>query len=194
MNGSSQPAAPDGHFHAVRFYDDDASLCRIVADFLGDGLVAEQPAVVIAVPSHREKIRNELHGLSVDVERLEAKGLLRLLDAEETMSMFMRQGTPDSVAFRTSIGAVIDAAVDGRPHAVVRAYGEMVDCLWKKNCADAAIRLEVLWNQLAYTRAFSLLCGYSMGNFYKHGAFESICGQHTHVVSSSGQVTPIGVT
>jgi hypothetical protein len=33
-----------------------------------------------------------------------------------------------------------------------------------------------------------------MGNFYKHGAFENICGQHTHVVSSSGQVTPIGVS
>jgi hypothetical protein len=194
MHASPELASKSGHCHAVRFYDDDASLCRIVAEFVGDGLVADQPAVVIAVPSHRDKIRQELHGLSFDVERLEAEGHLRLLDAEETMSMFMRQGTPDPAAFRASIGAVIDEAARGRPHAVVRAYGEMVDWLWKKDAAEAAVRLEVLWNQLANTRDFSLLCGYSMGNFYKHGAYENICGHHTHVVSGSGQLTRIGVS
>jgi len=189
-----QPAsASHDHFHAVRFYEDEQSLYRIVADFVGDGLVAGQPAVIIATPSHREEIARGLHALSLDVSGLRASGELLMLDAEETLSTFMKGGFPDGAAFRQSVGAVLDGATAGRPKTTVRAYGEMVDCLWKNDATIAAIQLEVLWNQLADTSAFSLLCGYSMGNFYKHGAYEDICDQHTHVMSGAGQPTPIGV-
>jgi hypothetical protein len=176
-----------GHFHAVRFYEDERSLCRIVTDFIGDGLAAHQPAVVIATPAHREEIDRGLNALALDVRRLRENGELLVLDAEETLSTFMKDGVPDPVAFRAVVGGVFDGATAGRPNATVRAYGEMVDWLWKHGKADSAIRLEMLWNQLADTRAFSLLCGYSMGNFYKQGAYEDICSQHTHVVSSAGQ-------
>lgn len=186
-------SASSGHFHAVRFYEDEQSLYRIVSDFVGDGLVAGHPAVVIATPLHREEISRALHALSFDVSRLLANGELLMLDAEETLSTFMKDGFPDPVAFRQSVGSVLDGATAGRPKATLRAYGEMVDCLWKNDAAAAAIRLEVLWNQLANTCDFSLLCGYSMGNFYKHGAYEDICGQHTHVMSGAGQPTRIGV-
>src|SRR6185436_8890863 len=108
-------------------------------------------------------------------------------DAEETLLTFMKGGVPDPAAFRQNVGDVLGSVTTGRPTATVRAYGEMVDCLWKNDATDAAIRLEVLWNQLANTRAFSLLCGYSMGNFYKHGAYEDICTQHTHVMPAGGQ-------
>lgn len=185
--------AGDGHFHAVRFYEDEESLCRIVADFLGDGLVAGQPAVVIATPAHREGIAHALEALSFDVGRLRTNRDLLMLDADETLSTFMKDGFPDPHAFRRSVGSALEDASAGRPEATVRAYGEMVDCLWKRDAADAAIRLEVLWNDLATTCAFSLLCGYSIGNFYKHGAYEHICGQHTHVVSAMGQRTRVGV-
>lgn len=181
------------HHHAVRFYEDDTSLCRIVAGFLGDGLAAGQPGVVIAVPSHCEGISQGLRALSFDVDRLRHSGDLMLLDAEETLSTFMKDGRPDSAAFRESVGGLLDNVTGGRRSVTVRAFGEMVDCLWRNDAADAAIRLEVLWNELANTRAFSLLCAYSMGNFYKHGAYEDICGQHTHVVSGAGQPTPVGV-
>jgi hypothetical protein len=185
--------AGSGHFHAVRFYEDERSLCRIVTDFIGDGLVASQPAVVIATPAHREEIYRGLRALSLDVHRFRENGELLVLDAEETLATFMKDGVLDPVAFRTSVGGALDSATAGRPKATVRAYGEMVDWLWKHDAADAAIRLEVLWNQLANTRAFSLLCGYSMGNFYKHGAYEDICGQHTHVVSAAGQPLRVSV-
>lgn len=193
MKAPAESPRTSGQCHAVRFYEDDTSLCRIVAEFLGDGLAAGEPAIAIAVPSHRDEIREQLSDLAFDVARLEAIGQLRLIDAEETMLAFMRTGTPDPVRFRATIGGLIDAAVAGRPNIALRAYGEMVDCLWKKDASVAAIKLEMLWNQLADTRAFSLLCGYSMGNFYKHGAYENICSQHTHVVSGSGQITRMGV-
>ena len=72
---------------------------------------------------------------------------------------------------------------------IVRAYGEMVDVLWKQGREDAAIRLEILWNKLAHTYGFALLCGYSMGNFYKQAErFQEVCRQHTHVLSSDDNV------
>ena len=117
-----------------------------------------------------------------------------MLDAEQLLATFMKDGVPAPISFRTSIGGILDRAVAGRPNVMVRAYGEMVDWLWKQDSADAAIRLEMLWNQLAETRDFSLLCGYSMGNFYKQGSYEHICAQHTHVVSGQGQPVPIGVS
>lgn len=181
------------HYHAVRFYEDERSLCRMVTDFIGEGLAARQPAVVIATPAHREEINRGLHALALDVRRLQESHMLLVLDAEETLSTFMKDGVPDPVAFRVTVGGVLDLATAGRPNATVRAYGEMVDWLWKQGAADAAIRLEMLWNQLADTRAFSLLCGYSMGNFYKQGAYEDICSQHTHVVSTAGQPLRVNV-
>jgi hypothetical protein len=181
------------HFHAVRFYEDERSLCRIVTDFIGDGLAARQPAVIIATPPHREEIDRGLYALALDVRRLKENGELLILDAEETLSTFMKDGVPDPVAFRATVGGLIDGATAGRPNATVRAYGEMVDWLWKHDAPDAAIRLEMLWNQLADTRAFSLLCGYSMGNFYKQGAYEDICSQHTHVVSAAGHPLRVSV-
>ena len=188
------PAAASGtHFHAVRFYENEQSLYRIVADFIGDGIVAGQPAVIIATPAHGAAISRELQALSCDVGQLRDSGQLQVLDADTTLSAFMKDGVPDPVAFRKTVGAAIDQATAGRPQATVRAYGEMVDCLWKTEQMDAAIRLEVLWNQLSSTHAFSLLCGYCMGNFYKHGAYEHICEQHTHVISSTGHPTRIGV-
>jgi hypothetical protein len=186
--------AGTGHFHAVRFYKDERSLCGIVADFVGDGLVAGQTAIIIATPSHREEIARGLEALSLDVTRLRDSGNLLMFDAEETLSAFMKHGVPDPIAFQATVGGIIDSAIAARPNVMVRAYGEMVDWLWKHDAADAAIRLEVLWNQLAETRSFSLLCGYSMGNFYKQGAYEHICAQHTHVVSAEGQAVPIGVS
>jgi hypothetical protein len=68
----------------------------------------------------------------------------------------------------------------------IRAYGEMVDLLWKDGCEATAIRLETLWNQLARTCDFELLCGYSIGNFYKGSSLDDIKRQHTHVVPTDG--------
>ena len=63
----------------------------------------------------------------------------------------------------------------------------MVDILWRTEEREAAIRLEVLWNQLARTQAFSLLCGYAMGHFYKDAHVDDVCSHHTHVISADGK-------
>ena len=64
----------------------------------------------------------------------------------------------------------------------------MVDVLWQDGLTAAAIRLEMLWNQLAMTHDFSLLCGYAMGSFYKDAGMRDICAQHSHVIAAETEL------
>jgi DcmR-like sensory protein len=177
--------------HAVRFYENDKSLAQIVAQFLNDGLAAGNPGIVVATPAHRGAILKELVAKSLDVVQLQRSHDLVLLDAQETLSIFMTNGKPEAEAFKNSMCEVIKTACRGRPNCTVRIYGQMVDVLWKNGQQEAAIRLEMLWNQLANTQAFSLLCGYAMGHFYKDANFQEVCRHHTHVVSADGEMSAV---
>lgn len=184
---TARPTSADsGHFHAVRFYKDSECLSRIVANFIGDGLAGGEPAIVIGTPEHRAAIVRNLREMALDVEQLERDGDLFLLDAADTLALFMVDGTPNAALFTAAIVPVIQQACRGREECIVRAYGEMVDVLWKQGQTVAATRLEMLWNDLAASHAFRLLCGYAMGNFYKDAAVEDICSHHSHVLSDSG--------
>ena len=180
-----------GHFHAVRFYEDAQSLARMVASFVGEGLIASQPAIVIAAPAHAEGITRELVAMSFDIEKLAGRGHFLLLDVHETLARFMLDGMPSASLFEETMTETFDRMSRGRTDFVIRAYGEMVDILWKDKMEAAAVRLEMLWNQLAQARKFSLLCGYSMGSFYKDAGFKDICDQHTHILSSAGTAAPL---
>jgi hypothetical protein len=178
-----------GHFHAVRFYENKASLCRTVADFLGEGLAVGHPGLVIATPAHRCGVLSELRSRHFDVDGLQAAGDLLLLDAREVLATFMIDGMPDSTLFNTHVPPAIDRLCRGRRDCTIRAYGEMVDVLWQDGSTAAAIRLEMCWNQLAMTKDFSLLCGYAMGSFYKDAGLREVCGQHSHVIPADGPLS-----
>ena len=183
-----------GHFHAVQFYQDDRSLYSIVARFLAEGFGSGRKgdaAVVIATPEHCIAIEKHLRSLSIDVDELKRDGDLVLADAAGILAAVMRTGMPDAGAFRWNVGAMIERVCRGRSTCTVRAYGEMVDLLWKDGLEAAAIRLETMWNELANTHDFKLLCGYSMGNFYKGAAIEEIKRQHTHLVADTGETATI---
>ena len=175
--------AAAGVYHAVQFYNDDMTLARLVGAFLAEGLAAGDAAVIIATPEHRQLIEGDLRNRSVDVDGSRKMGELVILDARETLNTFMVDGTPHASTFNYVVNRVLDQVC--RPHAecTIRAYGEMVDVLWSDGLDAAAIRLEVLWNELGRSRDFKLLCGHSMGNFYESAALEAIKHQHSHVVS-----------
>ena len=182
-------ASANPGFHAVRFYENRESLARIVGHFLGEGFVGGLPAIVIATPEHRDAITEVLTSRFFDVRRLEASGTLIVADAAALLDEFMVDGMPDAARFQDAVIPLIDKACRGREDCVVRAYGEMVDVLWKAGQTVAAVRLETLWNQLAGRYSFALLCGYSMGHFYKDSAHDDIRALHTHLVSDGGELT-----
>jgi PAS domain S-box-containing protein len=171
--------------HIVQFYEDEQFLATAVAEFLSLGLAKGEPLLLIATALHRDVILSQLRFKGLDIGNLLKARRLLCLDAGETLATFMTGSTPDAQRFKASIGDAIERIV-GQPRSRVRAYGEMVDLLWKDGNAAGAIRLEELWNELSREYSFSLLCAYSMGNFYKEThapAFQEICRQH-------GQVSP----
>jgi hypothetical protein len=186
-----KPVRESGHFHAVRFYEDAQSLAQMVASFVGEGFINELPAIIIATPEHRDAILHKLSAMSFSLGEVKRRGDLVVLDARETLSLFMVDGMPNAEKFEAAMLSIIDRVCAGRKNCVIRAYGEMVDVLWKEGMEAAAVRLEMLWNQLANSRQFSLLCGYSMGSFYKDAGFEAICRQHTHVLATDGAAAPV---
>ena len=172
-------AAP--HAHSVQFYEDDAYLHDVVADFIAAGVIGFEPAVVFATPQHRDGFAQRLAAKGFDVEELHREGHLRFFDARETLARFMNGRVPDREKCRTAVHEIVGAGSDGRPQSRLRVYGEMVDVLWREGAAEGAIRLENIWNELAAESNFLLLCGYRIGNFYKpsHAEdFEAICDAH----------------
>jgi hypothetical protein len=188
MKPLASPSARPAQYHGVRFYESDRSLARIVADFLVEGFDQGSPGLVVATAVQRAAIIRELMDRSVDVLEAQRSNDLLLLDAQETLSTFMRQGQPNEQKFNEQMCQILERVCRNRPGCTVRVFGQMVDILWQDGEHDAAIRLEMLWNQLAQTEAFSLLCGYAMGNFYKDASVEDICRHHTHVVSADGKL------
>jgi hypothetical protein len=182
------PSASSGasYPHAVKFYSDDRSLGRTVAEFLAPGLLEGSPAIVIVTPDHRVLIEAELEKRGVRVDQLERDGDVQIVDAEEMLARFMVGNQPDPVKFHAAVDELIARACQDRPPCPVRAYGEMVDVLWKHANAEGAIALEMLWNRVATEAQFSLLCGYAVGNFYKEVSsgptFEMVCDQHNHIL------------
>lgn len=184
-----RPRARSGCFHGVHFYNDPAALCRIVGDFLGEGFAHGDLALIIATPRNAAEIESCLRARGIDVDNLIREGRLVTLDAQETMRLFMTNQTPNPGMFRRVITSALTELRRGRKHDGIRAYGEMVDLLWKDGLEAAAIRLETLWNQLGMSLDFKLLCGYSMGNFYKGPAIEEIHDRHSHMIADGGAAT-----
>ncbi len=169
--------------HAVQFYETDAFLEDAVADFLGTGLRRGDAAVLVARPDRRQAVSERLSASGLDVDRAVDTGAVTFLDAEDALAGFMVEAMPDAVRFRERMGGVFERAVRVGRGVHVRAYGEMVDVLWRGGNAPAALRLEELWNELAGTHRFSLLCAYALDNFYREadaGLLEEVIRRHTH--------------
>jgi hypothetical protein len=184
-------SAASGPLHALRFYENAETLSWIVARYLAEGFRASQPCVMIATPVHCAAIEKRLADLSLDVDRLTRDGSLLVFDADETLAKFMVDGVPDAIRFQQTIVPAIEKARGGRKDCVVRAYGEMVDVLWKADQTVAATRLETLWNVLANDYPFALLCGYAMGSVYKNAAIDEICSHHSHVITLDGDLVAV---
>jgi hypothetical protein len=165
--GSLLQLPTDSH-NLVRFYDDENVLFDAVGRFLEAGLRGGESIVVVAMPPHRDGFVRRLS--SLDAYRAIAGGRLVLLDARETLSRIMVDGMPSHERFHAALGEVLGHVRKQRPGARVRAYGEMVELLWRDGLGSAAIRLEELWNEAIAEHSLSLMCAYTMANFYNHGS------------------------
>ncbi|HYY70742.1 MAG TPA: PAS domain S-box protein [Terriglobales bacterium] len=172
--------------HSVQFYSDDKFLLDALSRFIGSALGAGDAGIVIATPEHRTELAGRLSGRGLDVVLAVEQGRYIALDAAETLSQFLVDGWPDEKSFVELIGGVISQAKAAaeREHGRAAMFGEMVALLWAEGKTEAALRLEQLWNQIAHSHSFSLVCAYPLSKFYRedHGeAFMKICDEHSAV-------------
>jgi signal transduction histidine kinase len=186
LGTASGPAAlGTGPTHAVQFYEDDDFLVTSVGDFLGSGLAIGQDVVVVATAPHRTALQAHLEERGFDVERAMLHGQLTMVDAHELLATFMVGDRPDAGRFLASLDTLFSARGTSLQMPTVRVFGEMVDVLSRTGNHEGAVALEWLWNELARTYRFSLLCAYSLrtfGNDEHTSNVASICEAHAHVI------------
>jgi len=170
--------------HAVQVYRDVSELAASVGAFLSAGFAVGEPAVVIATARHWTVFAAELERRGWDPAKLERNGFLTRADAEQLLDAFMDEELPSAERFERVVGGIVDEASERFPGLTIRAFGEMVDVLWQRGQEPAAVALEELWNELAKTRSFALLCGYHLDVFkpdVQRDALPEVMRTHSHV-------------
>ncbi|MBA2528262.1 MAG: response regulator [Pyrinomonadaceae bacterium] len=173
--------------HFVQFYEADAFLLNSLSGFIGAAINSGDGALVVATDAHREGLDELLRANGLDLISAKARGQYVSLDAAETLSQFMVDGSPEPRRFNKVIGNVIESVTDGR--TCVRAFGEMVALLWAEGNYAAAIRLEELWSDLQKNYSFSLFCAYPMNGFSGEKFVQpltGVCTAHSRVIPAEG--------
>lgn len=176
--------------HFVQFYETDTFLLDSLTGFIGTGLERGDAGIVVATKAHREALDERLEAQGLDLAAARASGQYVSLDAEETLSKFMVNGSPDQALFIELVGDIINRSAHGR--SAVRVFGEMVALLWAEGKQSEAIILEEFWNELGKTHSFSLLCGYPMHGFSREASAEPlhhVCTAHSRVIPAESYST-----
>jgi len=170
-------------------YTDDGFLIDVLSRFIAGALAVGDAAIVIATEYHRRELEKRLTARGLDTAKANRQGRYITLDAAQTLSRFMENGMVNDTRFKTVVGGLLTQArsgVDGK-ECRIAAFGELVALLWAEGKPQEAIRVEQLWNELAKTHCFSLLCAYPVSGFSDEGQIEpflKICEEHAGVVPS----------
>ena len=115
-----------------------------------------------------------------------ARGSYLEFDANETIRGFMVGDRPDPAGFWQTVSPLLrQAAQAGQP---VLVFGEMVSLLWDAALVNAAIEVEVMWNELGGQYPFSLLCAYPAQpatGTRQRDALTEVCHAHTRVTGAA---------
>ncbi|APR84871.1 Sensor histidine kinase [Minicystis rosea] len=175
------PTGPAAAGHDVQLYASSDALVPIVGSYLAQGLLYGEGAVVIATRDHWTAVRRHLDAAGAQLDVATREGRVVILDAEQTLSWLLVNGTPSPRAFHNIVSATFNMIADRFDRAPVRAYGEMVDLLWAEGRLDDALVLERLWNGFLADRPVPLLCAYRMQSRPSDAALAAICAAHAHV-------------
>ena len=183
-----QQSTESARRHEVRFYSDDGWFLDDLTQFIGTALKGGGAALIVATESHRNRLLPRLQAHGLDIGAAIEQGRYIPLDAADTLSTFMVNGLPDRARFLKVAGDLIlnaSSAAKGECPRVA-ACGEGTHVLWAEGNAEAALRLERLWDEIGELYDVDILCGYPLascqGGIGSH-IFEKLCAAHTAVHS-----------
>lgn len=168
--------------HVLHLYEDDDEFLGLLTNFVGDGINSNEGVIVIATDDHLNDLKLRLTSHGMNVGALISSNRFFPLNAEETLSEFMRDGWPDEELFMKVISNLIKNAKRGNNK--VRAFGEMVAVLWSEGNNGATVNLEHLWNKFCEQEAFCLFCAYPKSGFTQNSAESMlhICDSHSRMI------------
>jgi len=147
--------------HEVEFYPDHAAFIAGFARFVEAGLKNGNTVVVIASEIHRAGIVQRLKAGGAEAESMAEHPHLFVMDAEKTLSTFMVNDLPDPARCAQTVGDVIArAALHANRNSRLAICGECAPTLLAAGKAEAAVRVEHLWDVLTEGYDADTLCGY----------------------------------
>lgn len=177
-----QPSSGPGN-HAVHFYEPHNFPTVLIAEFLYDGLILGESAVIIATTEHAFHIEEALEKLSVDIPELQRRGLWFAVDTGIVLRALQSQASSESV-FDVVLGTTIRQAQSNAPTGRLRIYGGLVNVLFREKNTNAVLALEIFGNQLVSDRTVQIQCAYSVDTFPDAGSaadFAKICLLHDQI-------------
>jgi len=156
-------AAPRDHI--VQLYQDQHFLNRAVCRFAAAALANGEAVILVPTLAHWNAFRPRLEAEGVDVEAVQGRGQLTVVDADELLPRFMREAMPDAPVFVGLAADVIARARGAGRYPKVRWWGEMVNVLWERGDVAASMNLEDLFDQLAHAHDIAIFCSFLMDNF-----------------------------
>ena len=191
MNPTRQLINSSGNY-TVQICLTENSKVDLVTRFIKEGLLNGEAIIIIAKPALRKALKLKIDELNFDGHPLQEQNQIRFFDAEFLLSYLTFDGVLEESAFKENIA--IPLINPQSSYKKVRAFGEMVDILWKKNQHDLAIQLEGLWESVTSKQELSFLCAYSLDKLepiaYDH-ALEQICKYNSHLIPQK-DLDPIG--
>lgn len=186
--GPERPQISIPHNHEVAFYSDDQFLLDGFALFAGTALRHSKAIIVLATERHRAALLAMLQASDLEIGAAIEQGRYVALDPAETLSSFMVDGLPDPVRFRKAAVDLIVKTADsvGGDTTCVVACGECAPTLWQSGNAEAAVRLEQLWDEIGKSYGVQIFCGYLLPSFQGgigSFVFERICKVHSAVLA-----------
>jgi len=156
-------SAVNSRRHEAVFYSDDELLTDEWTSIAEDALNAGATFILVAFDAHRNSVRAKLDALGVNVAGAVSDGRYVSLSVDEVTSKWMINGRLDQTRFWAAVTPVMLAAARASTaeHPQVVACGECAPSLCANGDAEAAIRLEQLWDELAQTYHLDVFCGYA---------------------------------
>ena len=174
---------PPSLSHIVYPYTDESQIVDAVSLFATAGFRRGEGVLLIMASIHCGPIRQRLEAEGFNLTELEASGKLVCEDAADLLSTFMAGGIVDEDKFKnTIIGMIQKAKVgEGGRARPVRAFGEMVDLLWRTD-RQTTERLEDLLNEVMGSQSVRLLCAYWLADTKPLDFPSALLAHHSHAI------------
>jgi len=172
--------------HEAQFCSDATSLLKGFSDFIQTALHRGNSTVVVTTEPHGDSLLRKLRAEGLDMTAAIREGRYVWLNAAEVLARIMVDTRPDPLRFLNTVDNLFTSAANAAKStpARVAACGECAALLWAQGNAEAAIRLEQLWNLISEACDTEVLCGYRLTKLESEEdqqVFQRICAEHSAV-------------